>query len=147
MRQSAISAYRAANETVSAAKAIVMLFDGAIQRVAAAQAAIAENRIEDRYNSILKAYAIVQGLQSQLDFSAGGSIAPMLDRFYDYVLQRLLMVNLRNEEAICEELLGLLRQMRGSWATIANGDAQTAPLNPGTGSIAPAAREAIALVG
>jgi len=139
MRRSAISAYRAASQTVSAANAVVMLYDGAIQRVAAARSAIAERRVEDRYNAVTKAYAIVQGLQSQLDFDAGGAIAPMLDRFYDYVLQRLVMVNIRNDPSICDELIGLLRQMRGSWASIAE--------RGGDESVSGAGAQAIALVG
>ena len=115
------AAYRSAAETHPPARQIVMLYDGAIQRIQEAKAAIAARRIEARFNSVMKAHAIVAALQSCLDFDQGGEVAPLLDRFYGYVLGRLTLVNVRDDPAICDELVRLLRQMRDSWAEIAPG--------------------------
>lgn len=119
----AIAAYQTAAETVSPVQAIVMLYDGAIQRISLAKEAIDNGQIETRYNSVMKAYAIIQGLQSHLDFDAGGDIAPQLDRYYEYLLVRMTMINLKNDPAICEEVIERLREMRASWSSIADGTA------------------------
>lgn len=126
-RARAMSAYQTATETVAPATAIVMLYDGAMQALSRARQAIAEGRIEDRCNAVNKAHAIVHGLQCQLDFAAGGEIARLLDRYYGYLLGRMTQVNIRNDPSICDELLTRLREMRASWAAIAQGGALPEP--------------------
>ena len=59
----AAQAYQTASENVTAAQAIVMLYDGAIRRILDARKAIEEKRIEDRYHSITRAYNIINGLR------------------------------------------------------------------------------------
>lgn len=126
-RARAMNAYRAAAETVSPAVAIVMLYDGAIQRLALAKCAIIDSRIEDRFNLVNKATAIIHGLQSQLDFGAGGEIAEMLNGYYNYILHRMNQINISNDSAICDEIIERLREMRASWALIAKGADSEAP--------------------
>lgn len=118
-RARAMTAYQTAAETVTPARAIVMLYDGAVQRLRQAGRAIAEGRIEDRYKLVGKAHAIVHGLQCQLDFDAGGEVALLLDRYYAYLLHRMTQINVHNDPAICDEVVARLRDMRASWAAIA----------------------------
>jgi flagellar secretion chaperone FliS len=113
-----------------------MLHDGAIQRIEEAKAAIAARRIEARFNLVMKAHAIIGALQSCLDFDQGGEVAPLLDRFYGYVLGRLTLINLRDDPAICDELVRLLRQMRDSWVEIAPSPATSLPVMPSAGTAA-----------
>jgi flagellar secretion chaperone FliS len=120
-RARAMTAYQAASATVTPAMAIVMLYDGAMRFLAGAKAAIAEGRIEDRYELVNKAHAVIHGLQCQLDFTGGGEVARLLDRYYSYILHRMMQVNIKNDPAICDELIARLREMRESWATIASG--------------------------
>jgi flagellar protein FliS len=134
-RARAMTAYQAATETISSGMAIVMLYDGAMQALSRAKSAIAEGRIEERCSLVNKAHAIVHGLQCQLDFAAGGEIARLLDGYYAYLLGRMTQVNIKNDPAICDELVDRLREMRESWATIARSGAEPAP---GRGSAAPA---------
>ena len=60
-----------------------------------------------------KAHAIVAALQSCLDFDRGGEIAPVLDRLYGHILNRLMLINLHDDPAICDELVRLLRADAG----------------------------------
>ena len=138
----AMTAYRTATETVAPAMAIVMLYDGAMQRLQLAKAAIAAGRIEERFNLVTRASAIIQGLQCQLDFAAGGEIAVILDGYYHYILKRMTDINLKNDPAICDELVDRLREMRTSWAAIAQGEVAAEP-RPGP----PADRERTAIMG
>ena len=68
-------AYRDA-ETHAPAQQIVLLHESAIRDLRAAQVAIRERRIDDRYRRVVRAHAIVSALQSSLDFEHGGEIAP-----------------------------------------------------------------------
>lgn len=119
-RARAMTAYQTAALTVTPARAIVMLYDGAVQRLLQAGRAIAEGRIEDRFKLVGKAHAILHGLQCQLDFAAGGEVALLLDRYYAYLLHRMTQINVRNDPAICDEVIARLRDMRASWAAIAD---------------------------
>jgi flagellar biosynthetic protein FliS len=113
----AAAAYRGA-EAHPPVRQITLLHDSAIQRLEQAKAAIGERRIEARFQLVMKAYAIVGALQSCLDFEQGGEIAPMLDRLYGHMLGRLTAINLRNDPAICDELISLLGRLRDGWAAI-----------------------------
>lgn len=121
------SAYRDA-ESPPPARQIVLVLDRAIRHLGDARQAIQERRIEARYQHVVKAQAIVAALQSCLDFERGGEIARTLDRLYNHTLGRLMLINLRNDPAICEELRQLLDRMRAGWAAIdAGGTAEAAP--------------------
>jgi len=129
-RARAMTAYHAATETVTPATAIVMLYDGAVRRLNEAKLAAQEGRIEDRCIAVGKAHAIVHGLQCQLDFGAGGDIAPLLDDYYNYILHRMTQINIKSDPTICEELVSRLREMRESWSAIAQGSIPEAPKTP-----------------
>ena len=117
--QAGVAAYQAARETMSPAQIIILLYEGAIRKLIEAKDAIAEKRIEDRFNAVTKAHAIIGGLHSQLDFDAGGEVARTLDTFYTHVSNRMMAINLKNDPAICDELIGQLKQMHASWVQVA----------------------------
>ena len=119
----ATTAYRDASQTESPARQIVLLYDVAILRLTEARTAITENRIEDRFRLVIKAFDIVQALHACLDVEQGGEIAPLLQRFYDRAMNRMLEINRTNDPAICDEVAAYLRPMRDSWAQIAAGPA------------------------
>ncbi|MCB1885821.1 MAG: flagellar export chaperone FliS [Geminicoccaceae bacterium] len=117
-RQGAMAAYQTARETVDAGTAIVLLYEGAIRRLYEARKAILEGKIEERYHSTMKAYAIISGLHSQIDFNNGGEIAKQLDIFYSYILQRITIMNVKEDVEICNELINILKKMLESWRSI-----------------------------
>jgi flagellar protein FliS len=117
----ATSAYRDASQTESPARQIVLLYDAAILRLTEARKAIAENRIEDRFRLVIKAFDIMGALRACLDFAQGGEMAPLLQRYYARAMNRMLEINRTNDPAICDEVVAYLRPMRDSWARIAAG--------------------------
>lgn len=121
LRARAFDAYGRASSAIPPLQQIVMLYDGAILRVKEARAAIGTGDIESRFRATVKAMAIVEALQSCLDHDKGGEIARLLDRCYTYLLLRLTEVNVKNDPAICEEILERLSDMRASWAELAAG--------------------------
>lgn len=122
----AAAAYRSA-ETQPPVLQVARLCARAVEHLEEAKAAIATRRVEARFHRVMQAHAIIGGLQTCLDFRHGGEIAPLLDQLYGYMLGRLTQINLRNDPAICDELIELLGRMRSSWAEIA-ADTPTPPL-------------------
>jgi flagellar protein FliS len=134
MHSRASAAYRDA-EAHSPATQIVLLLESAARHLKEARTAIHERRIEDRFNRVSKAHAIVGALQSCLDFEHGGEIAPMLDRLYGHILNRLMLINVRDDAGICDEVMVLLRRMGEGWAEIAAGEGRM-PSATGTALLA-----------
>ncbi len=126
----AYQAYAQANHTVSKTRQIVMLYDGAINFVRQAQEAIEDNRIEDRFNLLLKTSEIVMGLQGCLDFENGDSIARVLYDFYSSIDSRLMAIQRSNDGAACDEIINELKDMRDTWAAIDKGDISDETASP-----------------
>lgn len=100
-------------------KLILMLFDGTHAALVAARFAMSRGEIAAKSAAISKAIAIIDGgLKASLDVKAGGILAERLSGLYDYMLNRLLAANLRNDTALIDEVTGLLDELRGAWAQI-----------------------------
>src|SRR5215471_19825003 len=69
---------------------IVMLMDGAVQRIAAARGCITNKAYVDKSRLIHRAVAIIDQLSTSLDMKAGGEIAGNLKELYDYMARQLL---------------------------------------------------------
>jgi flagellar protein FliS len=114
-------------------KLILMLFDGALAALAAAKAAMSRGDVVAKTGAITKSIAIIDGgLKASLDVKAGGELAERLAALYDYMLNRLLLANLRNDRPSLEEVARLLDELRGAWAQI--GRSAPAATQPGAPS-------------
>ena len=101
-------------------KLILMLFDGALLSVATAIHGLQEGNIALKGESVSKAIDIVtNGLKASLDFTTGGDLAPRLAALYDYICDRLLHANLRNDKAALMEASHLLAELKSAWEEIA----------------------------
>lgn len=130
--QRAMSAYGQAAQTLAPAKQIVLLYDGAMQRIKEARKAIEAKRINERYIAVTKAAAIVDALHACLDHEQGGEIAQNLDRIYTHIAFRLQNINLSDDPAICDELIARLGELRAAWAELADGCATDPARDQGT---------------
>ena len=130
--QRAMSAYGQAAQTLAPAKQIVLLYDGAMQRIKEARKAIEAKRINERYIAVTKAAAIVDALHACLDHEQGGEIAQNLDRIYTHIAFRLQNINLSDDPAICDELIARLGELRAAWAELADGGGAEPARDQGT---------------
>jgi flagellar protein FliS len=113
-------------ESASPHKLVLMLYDGLLKQLRIAKVHIERKEIVPKAAAISKALAIVdQGLRPGLDLEKGGSIAAQLLALYDYIGERLLQANLRNDAAAIEEVIQLIEPIRLAWAQI-NPDANAA---------------------
>lgn len=117
----------AAVETASPHRLILMLFDGAIAAVSLARIHMNAGEIEQKGLAISKAISLISsGLLASLDMESGGELAERLAALYEYMSERLLFANLKNNIAALDEVMELLSNLRGAWAEIEPGKQQAA---------------------
>lgn len=100
-------------------KLILMLYQGALLAIASAKNQMMRKQIAAKGTSITKAIRIIdEGLKASLDVKAGGEIGKNLFDLYDYMNQRLLIANLKNDTAILDEVSALLGELKSAWESI-----------------------------
>lgn len=118
-------------------KLISMLFDGAIVSVGMAKNHMRLNQIPAKGLAISKAIAIIDdGLKVSLDETAGGELAANLKALYEYMSNRLLVANLKNDTDALDEVARLLAELKGAWDQI-GGPAPLKDVSPANNEAAP----------
>lgn len=99
---------------------ILMLFDGARVAISNARLHMERKEIPEKGAAISKAIDIINnGLLVSLDTENGGELAERLAALYEYICQRLLWANLKNNLAALDEANQLLGELQSAWAMIA----------------------------
>jgi len=114
-------AYRkVATQTAPPAHLVLMLYDGAIGFLERALAGFdARDPLQVNQavnNNILRAQAIIQEMNANLNMAAGGEVSDNFRRLYNYFHARLLEANLKKRREPVQEILLRLRVLRDSWA-------------------------------
>jgi flagellar secretion chaperone FliS len=122
-RTSNLAAYQsaAAHGGVAASdphRLIVMLMDGALERIRTARGCIERKDIAEKAKLLNRAVSIIGELRASLDAKAGGQIAANLLELYDYMCRRLLKANSENNVAMLDEVSNLLHEIRSAWLAI-----------------------------
>jgi flagellar protein FliS len=122
-RASNVAAYQsaAAHGGVAASdphRLIVMLMDGALERINSARGCMQRGEVIEKSRLINRAVSIVAELRGSLNMSEGGQIAMNLSELYDYICHRLLKATSDNNVAILDESVALLSEIRSAWLAI-----------------------------
>jgi flagellar secretion chaperone FliS len=107
-------------QTASPAKMVVMLYEGSIRFLCESVTAIQSKDLERKRQSVDRAVAIVQHLQSTLDMSRGQQVAIDLDRLYSYITDRIMEGSGKLQTAPLEEAIKLLHTLLTGWQELAN---------------------------
>jgi flagellar protein FliS len=102
---------------------ISMLFEGVKTAITMARHHMANGEIAAKGNAVSKAVNIIDnGLKASLDAQAGGqagaALVADLSALYDYIAQRLMYANLRNDPALLDEAERLLDSISSAWREI-----------------------------
>jgi flagellar secretion chaperone FliS len=125
-------------------KLVVMLFEGALVSIASAIQHMQAGDIPAKGQAISKAITIIDsGLRASLDKKVGGEVALNLDALYEYMSDRLIIANLKNQPQVLEEVHQLLKGLKDAWEAInpdtarATAPASAAPPAPANDPLAP----------
>lgn len=99
-------------------KLILMLMDGALERIAIARGCMLRQDQAQKAQLIHRTVAILGELKASLDLKTPGPIASNLNELYDYMIRKLLQGSMRNSDADMEEVSKLLAQIRDAWAQV-----------------------------
>ena len=135
------SAYQRINvetsmHTIDQHQLVSLLLEGVLTSIAMARGALARGDVLIKCNSVTKAVRIIEeGLSTALDREAGGPLAENLGALYDYCLQRLILANARNDDAMMAEVAGLIGPVAQGWNGIKNNnrsatEAANEPMHP-----------------
>lgn len=102
--------------TASPADLVLMLYEGAIKFCNIAIIAIENKDIQKAHDNILKVERIIEEFQITLDHRY--ATAKDFDEVYKYLMQRLLLANVKKDKEILEEVLKHLRTMRDTWKEV-----------------------------
>jgi flagellar protein FliS len=94
---------------------VQMLMEGALEKIALAKGSMANKETASKGENISKGIAIIGGLKSSLDRETGGVLAENLSNLYDYMANRMVVANLRNDESILDEVAGLMAEIKMGW--------------------------------
>lgn len=98
---------------------VLMLMDGAIDRIMAARGVIVNGAPEARSRLLHRAVAIIDELRGCLNMELGGELAANMADLYDYSSRQLLRANLEGRTEPLDEVSKLLREIRSAWIQIA----------------------------
>jgi len=97
---------------------VAMLFDGAMDRLAAAQGAVERKDRALQGELVGRAISIIDTLRASLDPERGGALADNLHDLYDYMQRRLLEATVASDNEPLVEVQALLATVRSGWESI-----------------------------
>jgi flagellar protein FliS len=103
-------------KTASPEQLIVMLYDGALRFLEQARVNIVDDK--DPSEAIGRTQDIIAELMASLDRSAG-QIAENLHLLYEFWIQQLFKALIRRDLKAIEEVSSMVRDLRESWAIVA----------------------------
>ncbi|MGG3799037.1 flagellar export chaperone FliS [Metabacillus fastidiosus] len=102
--------------TATPAELTLMLYNGCIKFIGQAKKAISEKNIEEKHINISKAQNIINELIVTLNMDI--DISTEMKRLYDFINQRLIEANIKNELKLLEEAEGFVIEFRDTWKEV-----------------------------
>ena len=99
--------------TASKEELTLMLYEGGIKFCNLALTAMEKKDIVKTNEHMQRVQDIVREFQITLNFSY--PIAHELNNLYDYMHRRLVIANIKKDETIVKEVLGMFRSLRDTW--------------------------------
>ena len=134
MYNQAYNAYKKASvNTASQAELVVLLYEGAVKKLASASSKFGPDgklpvaNIESFSSDVLRAEEIITELQVSLDMEKGGEIARNLMSLYLYFNDQLRSANISKNKEKIDSVLNMMSQLAGSWRQAAEKSNGTVP--------------------
>ncbi len=105
-------------DSASPHRLVQMLMEGALEKTLAAKGFMANNDIKNKGEHISWAISIIDSLRACLNLELGGDFARNLFDLYNYIEQRLVEANLKNDSALLDEVGQLIIEIKAGWDAI-----------------------------
>ena len=117
--------HESAAMSATPAQLITMLFDAARSAIVLARHHMARGDVVGKGRAVSRAVNIIgNGLKASLDAKAGGAegaeLVDKLEPLYDYICQRLVLGNLRNDPELFTEAERLLDTVASAWRIVSS---------------------------
>ena len=118
------SAYQRVNVETAVSEAnphqlVNLLFDGLLQAVGAARAAMARGDVATKGRQITRAVRMIdEALKPAVDLANGGDLAQNLHGLYGYCVLRLTHANLHNDDAALADVVRVIEPIAQGWKQI-----------------------------
>lgn len=99
--------------TASPQELTLMLYNGSLKFMKMAKRAMNDKNFEEKNTNIIKAQNIVQELRSTLNSEM--SMSAGLEQMYEYMYNRLIEANMKNDVTALEDVEALMTDMRNTW--------------------------------
>ncbi|MFA9458947.1 flagellar export chaperone FliS [Halalkalibacter sp. AB-rgal2] len=103
-------------QTASPGELTLMLYNGCLKFIKQANKAIDENNVEARSHSIQRAQDIIRELMVTLKTES--ETAENMMRLYDFILNRLIEANVKNDAKALQDAEELVIQFRDMWKEV-----------------------------
>ncbi|MCK0472959.1 flagellar export chaperone FliS [Halalkalibacter sp. APA_J-10(15)] len=103
-------------QTASPGELTLMLYNGCLKFIKQANKAIEENNVEGRSHSIQRAQDIIRELMVTL--KTDSEAAENMMRLYDFILNRLIEANVKNDAKALQDAEELVIQFRDMWKEV-----------------------------
>ena len=102
-------------ETASPHRLVQMLMEGVLDKLMASKRFMVTNNVAKKGENISWTISIIDSLRGCLNVEVGGEFAQNLYSLYDYMEQRLLEANIKNDPKIIDEVAQLMIQVKSGW--------------------------------
>ena len=108
-----IKQYQASNvNTATPEKLMIMMFDGALQFLQKAKAAIAEGNLKERSINIDGARKIIRELTRTIDLENGNDVSKQLFKLYNKMAMNLIKANVQRNAALIDSVIEDISNIR-----------------------------------
>lgn len=113
-----LQAYKA-NQIVTAdpGTILLMLYQGAIDALHRAVEHLAAGNMAEKGRRILQANDIINQFLVSLDHEVGGEVAQNLESLYNYMLNEIMLGNVKNDPEPLKRVASLLSTLKEGWET------------------------------
>jgi flagellar protein FliS len=102
--------------TASPQELTLMLYNGCLKFIKLSKRAMLEKNYEEKNKNIIKAQAIIQELRITLNQEI--EISENMAKLYEYIYNRLIDANTKNDLEILEEVQGYVVELRDTWKQV-----------------------------
>ena len=108
-----IKQYQASNvNTATPEKLMIMMFDGALQFLQKAKAAIVEGNLKERSQNIDGARKIIRELMRTIDLENGNDVSKQLFKLYNRMAMNLIKANVQRNAALIDIVIEDISNIR-----------------------------------